>query len=77
MNFSKWTVPLLLRFLSLAGLTSAIGDRAALTLGFAFSNTVADPTSTLSQPSSDNLSLEIDFVVQVANQELKVPIMPL
>jgi hypothetical protein len=67
-------VPVLLRFLSLAGLTSAGGDQAALTVGFALSTPVANPTD--SQPRTD-LSLDLDFFVQVANHELKVPIMPL
>jgi hypothetical protein len=67
----------LLRFLSLAGLTSAAGDRAALTVGFALTTPAVDPTATLSQPRIQDLSLDLDFFVQIANHELKVPIMPL
>ena len=67
-------MPVLLRFLSLAGLTSAGGDRAALTVGFALTMPAADPTS---QPRLQDLSLDLDFFIQVANHELKVPIMPL
>ena len=77
MRFPKWAVPVLLRFLSLAGLTSAGGDRAALTVGFALTTAVADPTNALSQPRLQDLSLDLDFFVQVANHELKIPIMPL
>ncbi|KAG0645207.1 hypothetical protein D0Z07_8903 [Hyphodiscus hymeniophilus] len=78
MRLPRWTVPVLLRLLSLAGLTSAAGDRAALTVGFALSTPVANPTETLSQqPRIQDLSLDLDFILQVANHEFKVPIMPL
>ena len=81
MKFPTWAVPVLLRFLSLAGLTSAGGDNQtkALVFGFALSPTIpaAGPAETLSQPRLDRVSLDLDIFVQVANYELKVPIMPL
>lgn len=67
MKFSKWTVPFMLRLLSLAGLTSASGDRAQLMVGLALSS------PSLSQP----LSLDLDFFVQSGDQQLRLPIMPL
>jgi hypothetical protein len=79
MKIPNWAVPVLLRFLSLAGLTSAAGDEA-LTVGFALSssNPATFPTlDSLSQPRPNSVSLELDFFVQVANYEFKVPIMPL
>jgi hypothetical protein len=79
MRLPRWTVPVLLRFLSLAGLTFAGGDqfgtdRAMLRVGFALSSPTAGPTA---QPRPQNVSLDLDFFVQVANHELTVPIMPL
>ncbi|TEY85264.1 hypothetical protein BOTCAL_0015g00530 [Botryotinia calthae] len=70
MKFPKWTVPLVLRLLSLAGLTSASGDRAQLMIGLALSTPTPE---SLSQP----LSLDLDFFVQSGNQQLRLPIMPL
>ncbi|KAB8304288.1 hypothetical protein EYC80_003700 [Monilinia laxa] len=68
MKFPKWTLPFMLRLLSLAGLTSASGDRAQLMIGLALSS----PES-LSQP----LSLDLDFFVQSGDQQLRLPVMPL
>ncbi|KAK6612543.1 homocitrate synthase [Botrytis cinerea] len=70
MKFPKWTVPLVLRVLSLAGLTSASGDRAQLMIGLALSSPTPE---SLSQP----LSLDLDFFVQSGDQQLRLPIMPL
>ncbi|KAH8598281.1 hypothetical protein B0O99DRAFT_58399 [Bisporella sp. PMI_857] len=77
MNLSKWTVPLLLRLLSLSGLTSASGTATDLRIGFLLA--APDPTPLLSQPrpTTQDVSLELDFFVQAANHELRVPIMPL
>lgn len=80
MKIPNWAVPVLLRLLSLAGLTSAAGDKA-LTVGFALSSsnpaTGTFPTVGLSQPQPQSLSLDLDFFVHVASHEFKVPIMPL
>jgi hypothetical protein len=80
MKIPNWVVPVLLRFLSLSGLTSGAGDKA-LTVGFALSScnpATSFPTADLlSQPRPESLSLELDFFFQVANQEFKIPIMPL
>jgi hypothetical protein len=65
MKLSKWAVPILLRLLSLAGLTSG----GAVTVGFALASSA--------QPRPSDVSLDLNFFVQVANQELTVPIMPL
>ncbi|KAF7863943.1 hypothetical protein EAF04_006908 [Stromatinia cepivora] len=70
MKFPKWTVPFMLRLLSLAGLTSASGDRAQLMIGLALSSPTPE---SLSQP----LSLDLDFFVQSGDQQLRLPIMPL
>ncbi|KAF7960739.1 hypothetical protein EAE96_000412 [Botrytis aclada] len=70
MKFPKWTVPFALRLLSLAGLTSASGDRAQLMIGLALSSPTPE---SLSQP----LSLDLDFFVQSGDQQLRLPIMPL
>ncbi|TGO65478.1 hypothetical protein BCON_0002g00620 [Botryotinia convoluta] len=70
MMFLKWTVPFVLRLLSLAGLTSASGDRAQLMIGLALSSPTPE---SLSQP----LSLDLDFFVQSGDQQLRLPIMPL
>jgi hypothetical protein len=75
MKLPKWTVPMLLHLLSLTGLTSASGSD--LRVGFALSTVADAPTSTLSQPRPSDLSLDLNFFVQVANHELKLPIMPL
>jgi hypothetical protein len=69
-----------LRFLSLAGLTSAAGsDKAgqALSFGLGFALTGFPATDTKSQPRLDDLSLDLDFFVQIADHQYKVPIMPL
>jgi hypothetical protein len=66
--------------LSLAGLTSATGGDKALSfgLGFALSATGFPATATtLSQPRLEDLSLDLDFFVQVADHQYTVPIMPL
>jgi hypothetical protein len=78
MKIPNWAVPVLLRFLSLSGLTSAGAGDKALTLGLSLSSQgpATFPTD-LSQPRPLSLSLELDFFVQVANHEFKVPIMPL
>jgi len=55
-------------------LISASGTPSDLRVGFALA---ASPAETLSQPRLENLSLDLDFFVQIANHELKVPIMPL
>ena len=80
MKFHRWAVPVVLRLLSLAGLTSAAGGDKALSfgLGFALSATGFPATATtLSQPRLEDLSLDLDFFVQVADHQYKVPIMPL
>jgi hypothetical protein len=79
MKFPSWAVPFVLRFLSLAGLTSAAGGDKALGfgLGFTLSATGFPATDTLSQPRLEDLSLDLDFFVQVADHQYKVPIMPL
>lgn len=82
MKFPRWAFPVVLRLLSLAGLTSAAGsDKAgqaqSFGLGFALSATGFPATDTKSQPRFDDLSLDLDFFVQVADQQYKVPIMPL
>jgi hypothetical protein len=62
------------------GLTSAAGGDKALCfgLGFALSPATGFPTTeALSQPQLDGLSLDVDFFVQFADHEYKVPIMPL
>ena len=79
MKIPNWTVPFLLRFLSLLGSSSAgAGDRAqALTIGLSL-GPATFPTESLSQPRrNEELSLNLDFFVNVANHELKIPIMPL
>lgn len=78
MMFPKWTVPIMLRFLSLAGLTSASGRGGDLKVGLVLSGVAgseSSPTETLSQIS--DFSLDLNFFVQVANQELNISIMPL
>jgi hypothetical protein len=80
MKFPGWAVPFVLRFLSLAGLTSAAGggDKAlSFGLGFAISTPGFPATETLSQPRLEDLSLDLDFFVQVADHQYTVPIMPL
>jgi hypothetical protein len=84
MKFHRWAIPVVLRLLSLAGLTSAAGGDKALSfgLGFALSATGFPATATatattLSQPRLENLSLDLDFFVQVADHQYKLPIMPL
>ncbi|KAN0090358.1 hypothetical protein V8E51_018937 [Hyaloscypha variabilis] len=78
MKFSGWA-PVLLRLLSLAGLTSAAGSDKALSfgLGIALSATGFPATETLSQPRLDGLSLDLDLFVQLADHHYTVPIMPL
>jgi hypothetical protein len=77
MRFPKWTVPALLRCLSLLGLSSASGTSGELRVGLSLSTPVDGANSISSQPRLEDLSLDLNFFVQVANQELKVPIMPL
>jgi hypothetical protein len=79
MRFPGWAVPFVLRFLSLAGLTSAAGGDKALSfgLGFALSTPGFPATDTLSQPRLEHLSLDLDFFVQVADHQYTLPIMPL
>jgi hypothetical protein len=82
MKLPKWSVPFALRLLSLAGLTSAAGGDKALSVGFGVGFTLSNPAATLElaqpQPSlPPDLSLDVDFLVQVANHELRIPIMPL
>lgn len=79
MRIPKWTVPILLRFLSLTGLTSASGTGGDLRIGLSLSGVAASPAEreTLSQPRPQDFSLDLNLFVQVANHELKVPIMPL
>ena len=74
MKLPQWTVPVLIRLMALAGLTSAGSDQATLAVGFAVSTPVASHTL---QPRPLDLSLDLDFFVQVANHEVKIPIMPL
>jgi len=74
MRVPKWAIPLFLRLLSLSGLASASGTPSDLRVGFALA---ASPAEAFSQPRLENLSLDLDFFIQVANHELKVPIMPL
>ncbi|KAL2069971.1 hypothetical protein VTL71DRAFT_14651 [Oculimacula yallundae] len=74
MKLSTWVVPVLLQLLSCAGLGSAAGVKATpLTLGFTLSN----PTATATQPHLPALSLDLEFFVNVADHQFKVPIMPL
>jgi hypothetical protein len=85
MKFPKWLLPTLLHLMSLSRLTSATRDDKApnnpatastgpsFLLGFALSER---PASNPLQPSHP-LSLDLNFVLQVANHELKIPIMPL
>jgi hypothetical protein len=83
MKLPKWSVPFALRLLSLAGLTSAAGAGAdkALSVGFGLGFTLSNPAASLElaqpQPLHPDLSLDVDFLVQVANHELRIPIMPL
>jgi len=81
MRFPRWTLPILVRLLSLSGLTSAAGDETrALAIGFALSTS---PTSSgassasASQPPHVPLSLDLNFFFQVADTAVTVPIMPL
>ncbi|PVH80286.1 hypothetical protein DL98DRAFT_418969 [Cadophora sp. DSE1049] len=76
MKLPNWIVPVLLQLLSCAGLTSAAGDKA-VTLGFSLSNTNPAAFSTPTQPHLPAVSLELDFFVNVADHQFKVPIMPL
>ncbi|KAH7346758.1 hypothetical protein BKA65DRAFT_456563 [Rhexocercosporidium sp. MPI-PUGE-AT-0058] len=84
MKLPNWVVPVLLQLLSCAGLGSA-GDKASpLTVGFSLSNgnpsaagAAGFPTQTQPQPHLPALSLELDFFVNVADHQFKVPIMPL
>jgi hypothetical protein len=75
MRFSKWLIPLLLR---LSGLTFA-GDATRINFGLSISAPTLPATSQPCGPTTipTDLSLELDFYVQVANHEFKVPIMPL
>ncbi|KAK0103636.1 hypothetical protein ONS95_005648 [Cadophora gregata] len=75
MKLPTWVVPVLLQLLSCAGL--AAGDKAPLTLGFSLSNPNPAACSTPTQPHLKALSLELDFFVNVADHQFKVPIMPL
>ncbi|KAH6713574.1 hypothetical protein BKA61DRAFT_632508 [Leptodontidium sp. MPI-SDFR-AT-0119] len=84
MKLPNWVVPVLLQLLSCAGLGSAAGDKASpLTLGFTLSN--RNPSAAGSFPTQAHpqphvlpaLSLELDFFVNVADHQFKVPIMPL
>lgn len=76
MLFSKWLVPLILR---LSGLASAGGEPARINFGLSLSVPGLPATSQPCGPTTTatDLSLELDLYVQVANHELKVPIMPL
>jgi hypothetical protein len=67
MRFPKW---IWLSLTPLIRLVSASDVRIGLSLS-------AAPPATLSQPQPEDISLDLNFFVQVANQELKVPIMPL
>jgi hypothetical protein len=53
------------------------GQALSFGLGFALSATGFPATDTKSQPRFDDLSLDLDFFVQVADHQYKVPIMPL
>jgi hypothetical protein len=81
MKLPKWSVPFALRLLSLAGLASAAGGDKALSVGFGLGFTLSNPAASLElaqpQPLPPDLSLDVDFLVQVANHELRIPIMPL
>lgn len=79
MKLPKWSIPFALRVLSLAGLASAAGGDKALAVGFGVGFTLSAPNSTesLAQPRPADLSLDVDFLVQVQNHELRIPIMPL
>lgn len=80
MKLPKWSVPFALRLLSLAGLASAAGADKALSVGFGLGFTLSNPSLELAQPQPSlppDLSLDVDFLVQVANHELRIPIMPL
>ncbi|TVY32971.1 Uncharacterized protein LOCC1_G008077 [Lachnellula occidentalis] len=81
MKLPTWSVPFALRLLSLAGLASAAGVDKAFTvgfgLGFTLSPAVATESFSLAQPRPTDVSLDLDFLVQVQNHELRIPIMPL
>ncbi|KAF8863967.1 hypothetical protein BDZ45DRAFT_712037 [Acephala macrosclerotiorum] len=91
MRIPSWAVPLVLRVLSLTRLASAGGGstagdlRLGIGLEFALSgaeNPTADcgnfPTGpTLSQSSTNGLSLDLDLFVKVGDCEFKTAIMPL
>lgn len=82
MKLPTWSVPLALRLLSLAGLASAAGVDTAFTVGFGLGFTLSPAVATetsfgLAQPRPTNVSLDVDFLVQVQNHELRIPIMPL
>jgi hypothetical protein len=81
MKLPQWSVPFALRLLSLAGLASAAGGDKALAVGFGLGFTLSPPPNPtenlLAQPRPTDLSLDVDFLVQVANHELRIPIMPL
>jgi len=69
----------LVRLLSLSGLTTASGTGVSdLRIGLSFS-TQSPLSQAQLQPRLQSLSLDLDldFFVQVANHELTIPIMPL
>jgi len=76
MKLPKWVVPLVLRMLSLSSFGSAtVAGERALLFGVALS-----PTSSGSASGGgvqQSVSLDLDFFVQCANHQIRVPIMPL
>lgn len=84
MRIPKYFVPLVLRFLSLAGLSSAGGGDKALVVGFALSASSSSGAAAFPATTSQarehldiNFGLDLDFFVKVGELEVKVPIMPL
>jgi hypothetical protein len=66
MKIPRWIVPVVLQLLSL---TAGQSVRFGVAL-----SAPAIPTESLSQPRPQNLSLDLDFFVQVADHEFKMPL---
>lgn len=78
MRLPRWSVVILVRLLSLSGLTTASGAGVSdLRIGLSFSTQPPLFSQAQLQPRLQDLSLDLDFFVQVANHELTIPIMPL
>lgn len=90
MRFPSFTIPLLLRLLSLAGVTSAAGasggDKASASMivGFALSTSATPSPCPTSAPTSQplplpvslglDLNLDLDFFLQFGEKQLRLPI---